>query len=155
MNSTLIEAMQQAEGRYLNDQELQPLEQYLESYQARHQAYQLLRDNAEVLVHRALRRLNQTHRRAVQEYGAKCKRDMDYALSYVAKSVLSNEAKGFREDFALWMENITRALHKGESSAQAYTYLKQEVQEALPSTCAELVTPFIDDLITAFSEGQA
>jgi hypothetical protein len=151
MNSTFVESAHQADGRYLSDQELRPLETYLETFATRMEAYQTLRDNADSLVMQSLRRLVQTHRRVVQEHGGKCKRDMTYALGYVARAVLSDETTAFQQDFLLWMENITHALHKTESATRAYSFLKQEIQDTLPAPCAALVTPYMDELINTFS----
>lgn len=154
MNSTFVATLHQADGRYLSDQELQPLETYCRGFGQRQQTYQLLSAQAETLVMQSLQRLAQTHRSTVQEHGPKCKRDMAYALSCIAKAVLSDETAGFQEDFVLWMENITRALHKGESAARAYGFLKLEIEERFPSPCAALVVPYLDNLIAAFSGPQ-
>jgi hypothetical protein len=151
MNSTFFDVTQQADGRYLSDQELQPLETYLNTFATRVEAYESLRDNADSLVMQSLRRLVQTHRRVVQEHGAKCKRDMLYSLSYIARAVLSDDETAFQQDFLLWMENITHALHKTESATRAYGFLKQEMQDTLPPQCAALVIPYMDELINTFS----
>ncbi|MDA0267446.1 MAG: hypothetical protein O2890_06935 [Cyanobacteria bacterium] len=151
MNSSFVEAAHQADGRYLSDQELRPLEMYLTTFATRMEAYQTLRDNADSLVMQALRRLVPTHRRVVQEHGGKCKRDMAYTLSYVARAVLSDDTNAFRQDFLLWMGNIAHALHKSDSSSEAYGCLKQEIHDTLPPQCAVLVTPYLDELINTFS----
>ncbi|MDA0674211.1 MAG: hypothetical protein O3C67_10970 [Cyanobacteria bacterium] len=151
MKRTFTTTLREADGRYLSDNELDPLETYWSSFAIRAQTYQLLRDQADTLVLQALRRLAQTQRATVQTHGQKCQRDMAYALSCIAKAVLTDEAQDFQEDFALWMENITHALHKGESAAQAYGFLKQAIQAQLPETSAQLVMPYLDDLIMAFS----
>ena len=151
MNSTFEATLLEADGRYLHDEELAPLEAYRASFALRLKTYELLRDQADALVIDALRGLIATHRQTVQTHGQKCQRDMTYALSFIAKAVLVDEAQEFQEEFALWMENITRALHKGESSAKAYRLLKQAIQTKLPEACAKLVAPYLDDLILAFS----
>jgi hypothetical protein len=151
MNSTFEATLLEADGRYLSDAELDPLEAYRSSFAVRLKAYELLREQADALVIDALRGLIATHRQTVQTHGQKCQRDMTYALSRIAKAVLVDEAQEFQEEFALWMENITRALHKGESAAQAYRLLKQAIQAKLPGACTKLITPYLDDLILAFS----
>lgn len=151
MLTTLNQTALQADGRYLNDQELQGVEHYIQTFAARHQAYEILSAKADELVIRSLKGLAQTHRSEVESYGAKCKRDMAYALKYIARAVLMDESEVFKQDFALWMENITRAVHKGNSAARAYRCLKVEIQAAMPSECAAVIVPYLDDLITAFS----
>lgn len=151
MLTTLTQAVLQADDRFLNDQELQGLERYIQTFTARNQAYQILSQNADELVIQTLKRLAQTHRPEVEAHGAKCKRDMSYALQYIARAVLMDESDVFKQDFALWMENITRAVHKGDSAARAYSCLKMTIQQSMPTHCAALVNPYLDDLITAFS----
>jgi len=151
MNTVFAQTVREADGRYLTDQELQVLEKYAHSYSTRDRAYQILSEKANTLVVDSLKKLAATHRDEVVNHSGKCRRDMTYALKYIARSVLTDEPEVFRQDFSLWMENITRAVHKGDSATRAYQHLKVEIQAALPKECAALVVPYLDDLITAFS----
>lgn len=151
MLMTLNQVVLHADDRFLSDQELRGLESYVQTFTLRQQAYQILSHQADELVMKALKQLAQSHRQDVEAYGAKCKRDMAYALKYIARAMLMDEAEAFKQDFALWMENITRAVHKGNSAAIAYGYLKQAIQHAMSAQCAALVTPYLDELMTAFS----
>jgi hypothetical protein len=92
-----------------------------------------------------------THRQEVETHSVKCKRDMDYALKCIARAVLMDEQDVFQQDFVLWMDNITHALHKGNTAAQAYRHLRTAIQGAMPTECANLVTPYVDELVEAFS----
>ena len=150
MLSTLNQTTAQAYGRFLSDQELQGLQAYVNSFQVRRQAYQLLSQNSETLVIAALKQLAATHYQEVKTYSTKCKRDMDYALKEIAKAVLMDGEEVFKQGFSLWMENITRAVHRGNSAAQAYAYLKAEIIKTMPEDCAALVVPYVDDLIMSF-----
>ncbi len=151
MLTTLHTATVQTDGRFLDDEELRGLQTYIQSYKTRLATYQLLSQKSEALVIAALRQLAMTHRQEVQTHSAKCKRDMSYALQEVAKAVLTGDPEIFRQGFSLWMENITRAVHKGNSAARAYSCLKAQIQKELPTECAALVVPFIDDLVMSFS----
>ena len=151
MLSTFSQTAAHADGRFLNDQELQGLEAYVESFSARTQTYQTLSSQANELVLRSLRKLAQTHRQEVVTHSAKCKRDMDFALKEIARAVLLDEPEGFKQDFSLWMENITRAVHTNNAASRAYRCLKAEICTALPGDHAALVTPYLEELITAFS----
>lgn len=151
MLTTFNQTIQQADDRFLSDSELHALEAYVQSFAVRQQTYQLLSQHADELVIGALRQFAQTHRKDVEADGAKCKRDMAYALKYIARAALMDEADAFKQDFALWMENITRAVHKGDAAAKAYGCLNQVIQAKLPNQCAAIVTPYLEDLIMAFS----
>lgn len=152
MNNTLLESIHQSDGRYLSDAELRPLAQFVTSYETRLAAYTDLQQNSEALVLSTLRRLMQTsHRKTVQEHGPKCRRDMAYTLECVAKAVLLDDDKGFIEDYVVWMQNITRSLHKETSAIEAYRALQQDVTAALSSESAALVNKYLDLLIQALT----
>lgn len=151
MLANFNQTVMQADGRFLNDPELQALQTYAQSFSTRQTAYQRLSKNSEALIIAALRQLATTHRQEVQTNGAKCKRDMDYVLKEIAQAVLMGDSEVFQQGFALWMENITRAVHTTDSAAQAYTCLKVVIKQAMPADCEALVVPYIDDLITSFS----
>lgn len=153
MLTTFNQAVLQADDRFLDDEELRGLENYLQTFSTRQQAYQIISAKADELVMQALQQFAKTHRCDLQANGVKCKRDMAYALKYIARAVLMAESDVFKQDFALWMENITRAVHKGNAAAIAYGCLKQEIQTVMPAHCAALVTPYLEDLIQAFSAG--
>lgn len=151
MSFTLLQSLKEADGRYLNDNELLAFEQYQTSFKIRLETYQLLGQNSEAYILQTLRNLVRTHKKTIQDHGHKCKRDMDYTLRSIAKAVLLNDRVGFQEEFLLWMQNITRALHKEESAVQGYQLLKQVIAESMPATHAALVNGYLDELIQAFS----
>lgn len=152
MNNLLIESIHQADGRYLSDLELRPLAQFVTSYETRFTTYMTLQQDGEGLVRRTLRRLLQTqHAYTIQEHGAKCQRDMTYTLQCIAKAVLTDNAKGFVEEYVLWMQNITRSLHKEDSAITAYRTLQQEISLALSAEGADLVNRYLDLLIDALA----
>lgn len=153
MNHTLLASIQQSDGRYLRDLELRPLAQFVASFDTRFKTYTRLKEDSESLVLSALRQLMAgSHREAVQEHGAKCQRDMLYTLTCVAKAVLLDNPDGFMEEYVVWMQNITRALHKEDSAIAAYRHLQTEILAALPETSAQLVNSYLDKLIQAFSD---
>lgn len=153
MKSLLLESIRQADGRYLSDAELTPLVGYVRSFAVRFNTYTLLKDNSDTLILQTLRKLVQTHRRTVQEHGTKCQRDMAYTLECISKAVLLDDEPGFVEGYVLWMQNITRALHKEGSAIEAYRLLQAEITAMLPAESAQLINPHLDSLIKAFSSG--
>jgi hypothetical protein len=154
MNNALIASMQQSDGRYLSDSELRPLAQFVASFESRFRAYSRLKDEGETLVTAALRQLMTTeHRPVIQEHSGKCQRDMLYTLECIAKAILLDNPDGFIEEYVVWMQNITRALHKEASAIDAYRSLQTEIAAALPQEAAQLVNGYLDRLIKAFAEG--
>jgi hypothetical protein len=154
MNNALLASMQQSDGRYLSDSELRPLAQFVASFDSRFRTYTRLKDNGETWVRQALEQLMSTsHRQVVQEHSAKCQRDMLYTLGCIAKGILLDNPDGFREEYVVWMQNITRALHKEASAIDAYRSLQTEIAAALPQEGAQLVNSYLDQLIKAFADG--
>lgn len=154
MNTALRELIRKADGRYLDDDELQPLEHYTRSFVLRFNTYTLLQEHSQQLILNTLRRLIQTHRKTVQENGNKCQRDMAYTLECVAKAILLDDAPGYVESYVLWMQNITRALHKETSAVEAYRLLQTEVAATLPADSASLVNEHLEHLVVAFATGR-
>lgn len=153
MRHPLLDAIQQSDGRYLNDLELRPLAQFVTSFDSRSKTYLRLKAEGKTLVLSALRRLMLTHPEAVQVHGAKCQRDMLYTLECIAKAILIDNPDGFVEEYVVWMQNITRALHKQDSAIAAYRALQTEITGTLPTEAAQLVNSYLDQLITALAQG--
>jgi hypothetical protein len=149
MNSTLEKTILSADGRYLADLELQPLEDYLQSHSLRLRAYCYLQEHSDHLILQVLRRMMPTHRQTIQEHGDKCKRDMSYVLRYAATCILRNDEALFQEYLVLWMQNIMTALKKEQQSAEAYRILKAVVGDVMPVDEAQLVTHYLDLFIDA------
>lgn len=154
MNNALLASIQQSDGRYLSDSELQPLAQFVASFDSRFRTYNRLKNDGETLVLKALRQLMLTgHRQVIQEHGAKCQRDMLYTLECIAKAILLDNPDGFIEEYVVWMQNITRALHKETSAIDAYRSLQTEIAASQPQEVSQLVNGYLDQLIKALAEG--
>ena len=98
MNNALLDVIQEADGRYLNDIELRPFDDVIDAFQTRINAYNTIRDHGKELVLNSLKRMMQTpHRAVIQEHGARCQRDMLYTLEYICQKGCSCTTKT-----ALW-----------------------------------------------------
>ena len=123
LNHTLDKNIVEADGRYLNTQELESLERYYESYKARLDAYQILRDRGDRLVIAALQKLSQTYPELIQQHGARCKYDMSEVLRYIAVSVLRDDELFFKEQMMVWLDTILLAHKRNTHCGLAYRYL--------------------------------
>jgi len=154
MNNTLLETCLQADGRYLSDPELQPLETYIRSFADRFNTYMLLKEKTDTLVLTTLRRLMQTkHRKAIQDHGAKCQRDMTATLEHISKALLLDDSKFLTEGYLVWMQNITRSLHKQDSATDAYEALREEINASFPPASVAVLAPYLEVTIQAFRDG--
>lgn len=154
MNNALLEAIQQSDGRYLNDQELRSFNEITEAFQTRIATYLYIKEHSKELVINSLRRLIQTpHRQVVQDHGAQCQRDMMYTLEYIAKGLLLRDEDGFMEEYLVWMQNIIRAFHRQDACVVAYKLLKEEMRTTMPRDQSNLVFIYLEKLIEALDTG--
>lgn len=157
MNTTLVNHMVRAEGRYLADPELSPFQNFIHSYTLRVSAYNHLQEHGDSFVLQALRKLASSNRQVIQKHSDLCKRDMSYVLRYAALSMLKDDERGFVEELVLWMQNILFALHKEDQSAQFYSALRDVIKEKMPPEEADLInhylTIFIDSLKVGKGQG--
>ncbi|MGG6296519.1 phycobilisome protein [Leptolyngbya sp. AN02str] len=150
MNRLLEESIRNADGRYLSDRELSPLEHYAHSYHNRLNTYTLLHQNADQLVTRSLQQMGVSDP-YVTQHKTTCFRDMSYVVRMVAIALLRDDEDGFKQEFVLWMQNILAALHKDAQSAKAYRILQITIANELPSDNAKLVNHYLSEFIAALS----
>ncbi|MBW4471168.1 MAG: phycobilisome protein [Stenomitos rutilans HA7619-LM2] len=144
LNHTLEKSFLEADGRYLNAQELSPLEQYAHSYAVRLQAYQKLRDGGDALVIQALRKLAQTYPELIQQHGQRCKYDMTEVLRYIALSILRDDEIFFKEQMMSWLDTILLAHKKTAHCMTAYRFLQDAIAVALPAEEVILTRPYFE-----------
>ncbi len=134
----------EADGRYLNTQELYPLENYIQSYSVRLHTYEQLRDNGEQLVLRSLRKMAQTYPELIQQHGQRCKYDMTEVLRYIALSVLRDDETFFKEQMTVWLDTILLAYKRNQHCVVAYRALQEAISTTLPSSDASLIRPYLE-----------
>ncbi|MEB3337708.1 MAG: phycobilisome protein [Leptolyngbyaceae bacterium] len=144
LNHTLEDNILEADGRYLDPQELFPLEQYLQGYTTRLATYQQLRDQSDKLVLYALRKLAQAHPDLIQHHGQRCKYDMTEVLRYIALSILRDDEVFFKEQMMSWLDTILLAYKRTNHCTIAYRYLQEAINAALPPANSTLTRPYLD-----------
>jgi hypothetical protein len=144
LNQSLERAIAEADGRYLDTQELMPLEYYIQSYSARQETYQHLRENSDKLVLYALRKLAQEHPELIQQHGARCKYDMTEVLRYIALSILKDDEVFFREAMMSWLDTVLVAHKRTNNCITAYRALQGAITTAFPASTANLSRPYFE-----------
>ncbi|MGA7932045.1 MAG: phycobilisome protein [Kovacikia sp.] len=147
LNRDFETSLLDADGRYLDAQELYPLETYVQSYATRLHTYLQLRENGDKLVIQALRKLAQTYPELIQQHGPRCKYDMTEVLRYIALSVLRNDEFFFKEKMMVWLDTILLAHKRNSQCVTAYRYLQEAIAAALPGTDASLIRPYLEIVI--------
>lgn len=148
-NHTLEKNFVQADGRYLTAQELQPLEQYVQSYVDRLETYQQISQQSDKLVLQALRQLAQSHPELIQKHGQRCRYDMTEVLRYMALAILRDDEVFFKEQMVAWLDTILVAHHRTAHCITAYRYLSEAISRSLPSAATNLIRPYFDVLTNA------
>lgn len=144
INHTLTRKILDADGRYLDVQELKTLEQYLQSYASRLETYHALRDQSTALVAQALKRLGQAYPDLIQKYGQRCQYDMSEVLRYTALSILRDDETFFKEQMISWLDTILLAHKRHAHCATAYRYLQEGINQALPAASSSLTRPYLE-----------
>jgi hypothetical protein len=147
LNHTLEAHLLDADGRYLEAQELQPLERYLQTFETRLNAYQYLRENSEKLVIYALRKTGQSYPDLIQQHGARCKYDMTEVLRYLALSALRDDEMFFKEQMLSWLDTVLLAHKRQLHCVYAYRQLQDAIAKALPTAEANLLRSYLDGVI--------
>lgn len=148
LNHTLEEKIIEADGGYLNTQGLRSFEQFIQSYPARLETYQNLRDKSPALIIQALRKLAQSYPELVQKYGQRCQYDMTEVVRYIALSVLRDDEIFFKEMMMSWLDTILLAHKRQKHCTTAYRYLQDAVNANLPPANSALIRPYLEYVIT-------
>lgn len=147
LNHILDKNILKADGRYLNTQELDPLERYCESYTLRVDAYQQLRDRGDRLVIAALHKLAQTYPELIRQHGPRCKYDMTEVLRYIALSVLRDDEVFFKEQMMVWLDTVLLAHKQNTHCGLAYRYLQEAIAATLSPPIASLIRPYLEGVV--------
>lgn len=144
LNYTLARNIVEADGRYLDAQELQPLERYVQSYTTRLETYHLLREHSEKFVVFSLRKFANTYPELIQQHGGRCKYDMTEVLRYIAIAILRDDELFFKEQMMVWLDTILLAHKRNTHCSLAYRNLQDAIAASLPATSANLVRPYLE-----------
>lgn len=147
INHSLENTILDSEGRYLQAQELQPLEQYVQSYAVRLETYQNLSEKSSKLVLDALNLFGQDYPDVMAKSGKRCHYDMSCVLRYIALSILRDDELFFIEEMMSWLDTVLVAYKRNQHCASAYLHLMQGIKEALPASNVELIRPYIDSVV--------
>lgn len=147
LNHTLDEKVVEADGGYLDAQGLRPLEQFVQSYTTRLEAYQQIRDQAPKLIQYSLKKLGQAHPDIVAKHGPRCQYDMSEVLRYIALSILRDDETFFKEQMMSWLDTILLAYKRHAHCTTAYRYLQEAANAALSPTTSGLMRPYLDSVI--------
>ncbi|EKQ67898.1 Phycobilisome protein [Leptolyngbyaceae cyanobacterium JSC-12] len=144
LNYTLEQNLIEADGRYLDADELQPLERYIQTYTTRLETYHQLREHSDKLVLFSLRKFANTYPELIQQHGARCKFDMSEVLRYIAIAILRDDELFFKEQMMVWLDTILLAHKRNMHCSLAYRNLQEAIAASLPAASVNLIRPYLD-----------
>ncbi|AFZ37116.1 phycobilisome protein [Stanieria cyanosphaera PCC 7437] len=134
----------EVDGRYATDQELQFLEEYLDSVDLRIRTYEKIRDHeAEIIpeVEAKMRALNQNNQLFVMgDYEIEiCRRDRKNAICYSCTAMLMDDLDRLREGTLIWFQTIVRAIGWKRYVQNHYPTIQEVIKNYLTPEEAELI----------------
>jgi hypothetical protein len=150
LNYAISQLVLNADGRYLDDQEISVLEQYASNHARRLDAYQQLREKGDMLITIALRKLAQSQPELVQRNGTKCKQDMGHVVRYVALAILRDDEVFFKERILIWLDTILLAHKHNGHAARAYQHLLGVMTANLSEASMRLIRPYVELIVETF-----
>lgn len=134
----------EVDGRYATDQELQFLEEYLDSVDLRIRTYEKIRDHeAEILpeVEAQMQALNQNNQLFVMgDYEIEiCRRDRKNAVRYSSAAMLMDDLDRLREGILIWVQTIVRAIGWKRYVQNHYPVIQEVIKQYLTPEEAELI----------------
>jgi len=148
LNHEMDECFLNADGAYLDSRGLQVLEQYAESYAARLEAYNALREHSTDMVNAALDKMAQQNPEVIQKHRPRCLYDMTQVLRYIALSILRNDEIFFKEMMMSWLDTVLLAYKRNEHCATSYRFLQEIIDARMPAS-SSMVRPYLDVVILA------
>jgi hypothetical protein len=148
MLSQLLKLSRDTEGRYATDEELQFLQNYLQSYSLRLQTYQRLHELEGTIIQQVYNQLRsqepEMFRRNTEDLSAIWKRDTLRVLRYSAVALLLDDPETLRESLLYWMQSLMRAFKMQRSCQVTYEVMQKVVKESLTPPQADLLCAILE-----------
>lgn len=136
----------EVDGRYATDQELQFLEDYLDSVDTRISAYEKIREQAESIIFRVeagKRTLKEdVFRVGERDVTQRSRYDLTGILRCTAGSMLVGDLDRMREGMLIWFVTIAKSFGFQKQAASNYRMLQQVIKIYLTAQEAALIIPY-------------
>ncbi|MEY2977220.1 MAG: phycobilisome protein [Prochlorotrichaceae cyanobacterium] len=147
MLSQLDQLCRATEDRFAQDQELEFLEDYVQSFHQRKELYGKLRAMESDLVQKVYSYLNAKHpevfQSGSQDLSKKWQQDTLRVIRYIAHAVLMNDIETYRQRFLLWFQTIMKAFGTQKSCQITYEVMTAVLQRSLSAEEYAMVQPFL------------
>jgi hypothetical protein len=147
MLSQLDQLCRATEDRFAQDQELEFLEDYVQSFQLRKQLYGKLRSVENELVQKVYSQLQAKHPTLLkvgnQDMSSKWQADTLRVIRYIAHAVLMNDMETYRQRFLLWFQTIMKAFGTQEHCQVTYEIMAAVLQRSLSPQEYSIIEPVL------------
>jgi hypothetical protein len=137
-----------SEGRYATDDELQFIDDYVNSYSLRLSTYYKLQQIEQEFVETVHQQLTATDpallKSGTKNLTPKWKHDTMRVLRYSAIALLLDDAEIHQERFLFWFQTIMRAFSAQRSCDVTYTLMQEVAKNKLSANEAALLCPILE-----------
>lgn len=136
------------DGRYANDNELQFIMEYAQSYDLRMRTYVKVHSLEATIVQTVYQKMRtidpSLFMSGKDDVSAKWKRDTLRVLRYSAVAMLLDDPEGLQERLLFWMQTIMRAFGAQRSCNVTYEVMQDVVRQYLTPVEATLFCPILE-----------
>lgn len=148
MLSKLQQLTSNADGRFASDNELQFIDDYVNSFNTRVNCYQQIKDAEKEIVETVLAKIQSSHPNLLLAKGEdmkkKWKQDTLRVLRHSAMTVLLDDSEQLRQQFLYWFQTIMQSFGAQESCDVTYRIMQDVVKDLLPRDISDLLCPILE-----------
>ncbi|OIP73466.1 MAG: phycobilisome protein [Oscillatoriales cyanobacterium CG2_30_44_21] len=148
MLSKLQQLGNNLDGRYANDDELQFMDTYISSFDARVDAYRQIKAVEKEIVESVLTKMQTSYPTLLLPKGEdmqnKWKQDTFRVLRHSAMTVLLDDPEQMRQQFLYWFQSIMQAFGAQEACNITYLLMQDVVRTTLPKDVSNLLCPILE-----------
>jgi Phycobilisome protein len=153
MHTVLEKMIEQGDGKYLGNKDVQVLLDYAQSVQLRIETYRSIQNQEAQLIALALEKVHAEPvyiNRYINTENGKCSRDMSATLRYCTTAMLLNDEQFLREEYLIWLETIIRSLKHKDLTLVSMEALGKALSELLPQAQYKLMAPYFNLVCDTF-----
>jgi hypothetical protein len=143
MHSHIEAVFDDAENRHLKPEELNALNQYVESLPNRLEIYRQLRDQEMSIMQPIANQLESQFQNEQVELLERCLKNALLVMRYCAMAMLLNDEAFVQNRLAGWLEQITKAYNTKPVDEVLYRLLDRRLREVFSPTQLGLLTPHL------------
>ncbi|TNE49175.1 MAG: hypothetical protein EP343_12910 [Deltaproteobacteria bacterium] len=147
MNTTLEQIFADAEGRYLQNAELEALSQYTQSIPKRMQAMKAIEKVEGPILQEVINEVWRKHPDFESRYGMsreKCTRDVGYVLRYCTLAMLRDDTTFLTEKLLYWMRTVLHAFEFNDTINTTYSALMQQAEKFCKAEHYQMIHPYLE-----------